>query len=245
MPRGPQRSDDEEVTERVHPSDRTQPGRKRRRKNEDSSAETEPTLTSITRTKKPKAHAQLIVAMKWAVQNLEVQKQPREKLRAAFKLEWLPLLKQALKVAGGDALDSYLRELLTIRGPAGRNTMLREIIDLMKRFNHAADRPQMIRGAKKLVTSVRRYLEHTTTLSMEVFESELGDVSLETLLEFALFTDDELSRRRAETGHLIDELRVQLKSAPGQGGLHRTFNKLQRERGLLDAEARRRASYDG
>ena len=56
-------------------------------------------------------------ALERVVEGVQVQKLPLTQLLPSIKVELLPLLRQALELAGGDGVDAYLEKLLAPPGP--------------------------------------------------------------------------------------------------------------------------------
>ncbi len=166
-------------------------------------------------------------------------------VRGMLKVDWLPLLRQAVEQAGGDGVDAYVAQLLAPPGRAATTPLLAELASGMARLDTAADATALRTAAQQVRALVARALEDKAPrpVSLQLLESELdGRVEVDTLLSIRFAPDAELNTRRTQAEKTLEALRQQMRQMPGQtaGGIFTNFARLKTEKRVMDAEARRR-----
>lgn len=164
---------------------------------------------------------------------------------------WLPFLRQAMEQAGGDGIDVWLVRLFKASTRRSLDPLLTELVAGINRMRVARDLAHFEEESLKAIEQVRQVLavDPAHRLSFKQMERELeGKIEVDDLLLIAFSSDEELSRRIAEIGNTMSQLRDQIKTMPGKqpDGMYANFVRLKAELRVLDGElTQRRAPSPG
>ncbi len=187
-------------------------------------------------------HETLISALERELKEAVLADGPFELARAQLKERWLPLLQTALEVAGGDGVDARLSALLTPPGMSAKDPLLGDISVPMERLSRARDVRMLVQEGLRVGAAVTVALCAPTPrpLSRMYLEELGGKVELTTLLNLCFASLAELSVRLLQITQTLEALRAQLQA--GAEAPLAQYASLKAERGLIEAEVRRRTS---
>jgi hypothetical protein len=191
------------------------------------------------------SRADLLKALQASAQKHLQPGAPVATARTQLKVEWLPLLRQAVEQAGGDGLDTYITQLLDPPGIQAKAPLVPELASRMERLEAATSLDALGTVAKDVCTLVDKALGEPILhgASLKLMERELdGRVDVGTLLSIRFAGNAELETRRNQTERAVESLRQQMRALPGKhpDGLFANLARLKVEKRLMDAEARRR-----
>lgn len=160
---------------------------------------------------------------------------------------WVPVLRQSLEQGGGDGIDAWLQ---TVLKPPGRNALdplMGQCVAGLARIRSANAVAELKGAGEDVVSAVRAALDspRRRKLSFKQMEKELeGKLEVDELLMIASATDSEIERRLTELDQVLQQLRDQIRSRPGQrpDGMYSNFARFKAEARVLAAEKTRRSS---
>jgi hypothetical protein len=189
--------------------------------------------------------AEMLTALRLALEPSKVEGRTPRVVFDALRLEWLPVLRQAMEQAGGDGLDAWLLTALKPPGRVPTAPLLTEMVAAFGAMRQATELAGLLAQAQGVIEAVERATaSNPRRVSFKQMERELeGKVEIHELLLILFSTGPELEARLEEITRTMETLRGQLKSMPGAkpDGMYSNFARLKAEARVLTAELTRRS----